>query len=79
MTPRVGQKGRSFKGAGLYFLRDKQASTNERVAWTHTHNIPTENSELAMGYMAYTALNKDRIKYEAGGSKVGRKDHGKPV
>ncbi len=43
MIPRIADRGHSFKGAGLYYLHDKKAKTKERVAWTHTHNVGTND------------------------------------
>lgn len=73
MVPRVAQTGHSFKGAGMYYLHDKQAKTNDRVAWTHTHNIPTNNPDKAFKWMAYTAMNSNRLKQKAGIAPTGRK------
>lgn len=73
MVPRVAQRGHSFKSAGLYYLHDKQADTSERVAWTHTLNLPTDDAEKAMKWMAFTAKNADYLKQEAGVKSTGRK------
>lgn len=73
MIPRITQRGHSFKGAAQYYLHDKKAETHERVEWTHTHNLPTNDVHKAFGYMAYTAMNTDRLKRQARVSNVGRK------
>ncbi len=73
MVPRVADRGKSFKGAGLYYLHDKQARTNERVAFTHTVNLPTENADRALRLMAYTAMRQDELKAASGAAKTGRK------
>jgi len=73
MVPKVAAKGRSFKGAGLYYLHDKQAKTAERVAFTRTDNLPTDDAEKAIRLMAYTAMHQNEIKAANGGSKAGRK------
>ncbi len=73
MVPRISKRGYSFVGAAKYYLHDKKADTDERVAWTYTHNIPTDNPEKAFGWMAYTAMNAERLKQNADVSKVGRK------
>ncbi len=54
MIPRIANRGHSFKGAGAYYLHDKKADTAERVLWTHTLNLPTENAEEALLCMAWT-------------------------
>ncbi len=79
MIPKVARRGHSFKGAGLYYLHDKannngeRVSTSDRVAWTYVHNMPTDDPEKAMRYMAYTSMNADHLKEQAGGSRAGRK------
>jgi hypothetical protein len=73
MVPKVAGKGRSFVGAGLYYLHDKKAMTSERVAFTHTENVPTRDPEKAIRFMAYTAMRQKEIKARAGGSSRGRK------
>ena len=78
MIPQVAARGSSFKGAGLYYLHDKEAQSKERVSWTQTRNLHTDDPQKAMNYMAYTAINAERIKEMNGTSKVGRKSQ-KPV
>ena len=56
MVPKVAGKGRNFVGAGLYYLHDKKALTRERVAFTHTENLPTRDPDKAIKCMAWTAL-----------------------
>ena len=73
MIPRIANRGHSFKGAGLYYLHDKEASTTERVAWTQTRNIPTNDPEAATRWMAYTAINSNKIKQDAAVPLTGRK------
>jgi hypothetical protein len=78
MVPRVSSPGRSFKGAGLYYLHDKDAATSERVAFTRTHNLPTADPHKAIGWMACTAMNAEQLKKEAGHAGGGRRAE-KPV
>jgi len=78
MVPRVATKGRSFKGAGLYYLHDKQARSSNRVIFTRTLNLPTDDPDKAIGWMAYTAMRQADIKAAAGGAMRGRKMQ-KPV
>lgn len=73
MVPRIAQRGHSFKGAGQYYLHDKQADTKERVLWTHTLNLPTQDPEKALKWMAHTAMNAGRLKKQAGIVATGRK------
>ena len=73
MVPKVAGKGRSFKGAGLYYLHDKKALTRERVAFTHTENLPTRDPDKAIKCMAWTALRANEIKARSGASTKGRK------
>lgn len=73
MIPKVAGKGRSFKGAGAYYLHDKKASTRERVAFTLTLNLATDDPDKAIGWMAHTAMRQAEIKKAAGGVAKGRK------
>ena len=47
------KRGASFKGALAYYLHDKKLEgererfTSERVAWTETRNLATNNPEMA--------------------------------
>lgn len=72
MVPKVTKAGSSFKGAALYYLHDKQASTSERVAFTVTVNLPTNDPDRAVAHMIDTAAHADELKREAG-LKPGRK------
>ena len=72
MVPKVAKSGASFKGAALYYLHDKQANTNERVAFTVTVNLPTNDPDRAVGHMIETAELAQELKREAG-LKSGRK------
>lgn len=66
MIPRIAKSGRSFKGAGLYYLHDKGASTNHRVAFTETLNLPTNDAERGIAHMVDTATHANQLKQEAG-------------
>lgn len=72
MVPRVAKRGRSFKGAGAYYLHDKGAQTAERVAWAHTLNLPTDDPEKAMRLMAWTDMHAADLKRASGVSMAGR-------
>ncbi len=74
MVPHIANQGHSFKGAGQYYLHDKQASTTERVMWTQTINLPTNDPEKAFGWMAHTSMNAHRLKQVAGISTTSRKN-----
>ena len=73
MIPSVTKKGTSFKGAAAYYFHDKQAQTNDRVEFTHTVNLATDNPDMAAKIMAYTAMHQSEIKQAAGGVAKGRK------
>ncbi|NKE48770.1 relaxase/mobilization nuclease domain-containing protein [Roseomonas frigidaquae] len=79
MVPALTNGGRSFKGAALYYLHDKRQDgeaerlTSDRVAWTHTVNLPTEDSDRAWRMMATTAMKADELKAAAGVKSTGRK------
>ena len=63
----------------MYYLHDKEADTSERVAWTHTHNLATNDPEKAFRYMAWTAMSAEQLKAEAGVARTGRKATAGPV
>ena len=73
MVPNVTRGGTSFKGAAAYYLHDKEAETNERVAWTETVNLITSDPEKATRVMAATAMAQNELKIEAGIKATGRK------
>jgi hypothetical protein len=67
-------KGRSFKGAAAYLLHDTHDhATSDRVSWTETLNLATQNPDTAWKVMAATAMNADRLKSESGIKATGRK------
>ncbi|MDP4026622.1 relaxase/mobilization nuclease domain-containing protein [Methylobacterium sp. NEAU 140] len=79
MVPNVAKAGASFRGAFLYYLHDKREAweaermTADRVSWTKTRNLATDNPDLAWRIMAATAKDQDRLKAEAGVKNTGRK------
>lgn len=73
MVPTIASSGASFKGAGSYYLNDKDAQTRDRVAWTHTENLLTDNPDKALGWMAYTAMHSNDLKRQSGVKLTGRK------
>jgi hypothetical protein len=73
MIPRIAAGGGNFCGAFKYYLRDKNADTNTRVAWTHTENLLTRDPDKAWRVMAYTAKEHERLKEASGQKTTGRK------
>ncbi len=74
MLPKIHKKGTSFKGAALYLLHDKGSrDSHDRVAWTQTHNIAVNDPDTAWRIMAATALDRDRLKEQAGIPPTGNK------
>jgi len=73
MITHVTQGGRSFKGAFQYYLHDQGKSTRERIDWTHTINLSTDNPDKAWRRMAYFAMSQDRLKEASGQKTTGRK------
>ncbi|ABB76094.1 Relaxase/Mobilisation nuclease domain-containing protein [Nitrosospira multiformis ATCC 25196] len=79
MTPNAAKKGRSFKGAVAYIIHDPDgAKTAERVLFTETRNLRTDDPEKAAKVMAYTAQHAAELKEAAGIKATGRKP-GPPV
>lgn len=73
MVPNVAKSGYSFKGALAYYLHDKGAQTAERVAWTETRNLASDDPRMAMRVMIATAQRADDLKAAAGIAATGRK------
>ena len=73
MIPKIAGRGHSFKGAGAYYLHDKNENTTERVDWVQSVNLLSRTPEKALKEMAWTDINADSIREINGGSKVGRK------
>lgn len=78
VVPKVAKRGASFRGAAAYYLHDKGAATNRRVAFCQTENLPVAEPELAWRWMAYTAKHADVLKTDARVAPTGRKQQ-KPV
>lgn len=72
----VTEHGSSFKGLAAYLLHDvDQAESSERVAWTETHGLATDDPERAWRIMTATAKSQAELKAEAGIANTGRKSH----
>ena len=72
----VNEFGRSFKGLSGYLLRGPNNDNPERVDWTVTHNLGTDDPELAWRIMADTSRRADELKKAAGFGAGGRKSKG---
>lgn len=75
MVPDIAKKGHSFEGALAYYLHDKGKDTSERVAWTETRNLMTDDPQAAKRIMIATALQSDELKAQAGIKSTGRKSN----
>lgn len=74
MVPNLSRAGHSFKGAFAYHTHDKdRAATAERVEWTASRNLMTDDAKTAERVMIATALDADRLKERAGIKATGRK------
>ena len=79
MVPRLGRTGTSFKGALAYYMHDKgpdgapKATTADRVAWTATRNMITDDIDTATRIMIATAMQAQDLKAAAGIEATGRK------
>lgn len=73
MIPDIAAKGHSFNGAFAYYLHDKGKDTSERVGWTETRNLASDNPEMARKIMIATAQQSDQLKMAAGVKVSGRK------
>ena len=66
MIVKIGAGGKSFKGLSAYLTHDPNANTEERVAWTHTHNLANDHVPSAVDEMYWTAQHAELLKQEAG-------------
>src|SRR5262249_7658128 len=66
MIVRILSRGKSFSGLSTYLTHDPNAKTDERVAWTHTHNLANDHVPSAVNEMYETARNAELLKQEAG-------------
>lgn len=62
----ISPSGKSFKGLSTYLTHDPKANTQDRVAWTHTHNLANDHVPSAVDEMVWTARNAELLKQEAG-------------
>ena len=74
----IHKSGASFSGVGAYLLHDKKAETEERVEWTETVNLATNNPKKAVRAMAFVAMDAERLKAQAGVSRRGGHVKGGP-
>lgn len=71
MVPNINNRGQSFKGVTAYLLFDKDmANTSERVGFTHTENLHTDDVMEASRFMAWTDLNREHLKENSAGRKA---------
>jgi hypothetical protein len=79
MIVKIQPSGKSFSGLANYLTHDPdQAKTAERVAWTHTHNLASDDVPCAVNEMLWTARDAELLKQEAGVRAGGRATE-KPV
>lgn len=69
----IHKHGHSFKGLAQYLLHDVGAESSQRVAWTHTVNLSTDDPRVATRVMIATAQRQGELKAAAGVPKTGRK------
>lgn len=75
MVPDIAKKGHSFAGAFAYYLHDKGAQTADRVAWSETRNLMSDDPQIAKRIMIATAQLSDELKRRAGVKAAGRKSN----
>ncbi|MCP4934686.1 MAG: relaxase/mobilization nuclease domain-containing protein [bacterium] len=74
MVPNVNARGQSFMGVSAYLLYGERGAENsERVAWSSTYNMHTDNIEKAAKVMAWTDKEREFIRMQNGGKEQGRK------
>lgn len=66
-------RGTSFKGALVYALHDKDATTKDRVGFTELRNLATDNPDRTWSEMMALCEAADELKRRAGVKAAGRK------
>lgn len=80
MNPTKVSRGSSFKGAASYLLAGHIGEENpDRVAWSATQNVGTEDIRIAAKIMAATWYDADEVKRANGWDGRGRGTTKKPV
>jgi hypothetical protein len=57
----VSSKSRSFESLGRYLVNAKDGDEQDRVAWSASRNLPTDDPELAAKIMRATAAQNVRV------------------
>ncbi len=70
MIVNINPRGHSFAGVSAYLMHDKGADTSERVMWSSTHNLHTDDIVRASRFMAWTDLNRESLREDSRGSKA---------
>ena len=73
MNPAAATKGKSFAGVVAYITHDIGKSSDDRVEFTHTINMRTNDPEKAAKVMAWTTLHAPQLKEAAGIKATGKK------
>lgn len=73
MIPAIAKKGSSFKGAVKYITHDIDENSDDRVVFTKTLNMRTDDPQKAAKVMAWTAAHADELKQAADLPATGRK------
>jgi hypothetical protein len=74
VVPKLFASGKSFKTLAAYLLHDAdKAATSERVQWTHTHNLASDDPGLAVHEMLWSYRAADDLKRQAGVKAGGRR------
>lgn len=72
MNVNVNPRGQSVMGVTAYLTHDKgNTDSSDRVANTATHNLHTDDIDRAARFMAWTDINRDAIRVNAGGGMAG--------
>jgi Relaxase/Mobilisation nuclease domain len=73
VVPKLFASGKSFKSLAAYLLHDaEKAQTSERVRWTHTLNLASDEPGLAVHEMLWSYRAAEDLKRQAGVKAGGR-------
>jgi hypothetical protein len=57
----VSSSGKSFRALAAYLVNGRTGEEQDRVAWTVSRNLPTDDAELAATFMRATAAQSARV------------------
>ena len=57
----VSSSGKSFSALASYLIAGRTGEERDRIAWSASRNLPTDDPELAATFMQATVARSDRV------------------